>query len=87
VQGEKVPSIKSIKFLGLDLKSNVEWEDEIIAIVRKCEDPMKIVNCAKHTWWGVDPVILIRSYTALKGQGWNVEHFYSTNLRRSKHTN
>ncbi|PNF30200.1 hypothetical protein B7P43_G08428 [Cryptotermes secundus] len=65
VQGEKVSSVKSIKFLGLHLKSNLDWEDEINAIVRKCENPMKIMNCVKHTWWGADPVILIRLYKAL----------------------
>jgi hypothetical protein len=35
VQGEKVNSVKSIKSLGLQLKSNLDWEDEINAIVRK----------------------------------------------------
>jgi hypothetical protein len=29
VQGEKVSSVKSIKFLDLHLKSNLDWEDEI----------------------------------------------------------
>jgi hypothetical protein len=48
-QGEKVTSVKSIKFLGLHLKSNVDWEDEINAIVRKYENPVKIINCVKHT--------------------------------------
>jgi hypothetical protein len=56
---------KSIKFLGLQLKSNLEWEAKIIAINRKCEDPKKIVNCVKHTWWEADPVILVRLYKAL----------------------
>jgi hypothetical protein len=49
VHGKKVISVKSIKFLGLHLKSNLHWEDEINAIVRKSENPMKIVNCVKHT--------------------------------------
>jgi hypothetical protein len=48
-----------IQFLGLHLKSNLDWEDEINAIVRKCKNPIIIVNCVKHTWWGVDPIILI----------------------------
>jgi hypothetical protein len=64
VQGEKVTSVKSIKFLGLHLKSNLDWEDEINAIVRKCENPIKIVNCVKHTSWGADLVILLRLYKA-----------------------
>jgi hypothetical protein len=33
VQGENVSSVKSIKSLGLHLKSNLDWEDEINAIV------------------------------------------------------
>jgi hypothetical protein len=65
VQGEKVSSDKSITFLGLHLKSNLDWEDEINAIVRKCENPMKIVNCVKHTQWGGDLVILVRLYKVL----------------------
>jgi hypothetical protein len=64
VQEEKVFSVKSIKFLAVRLKSNLDWEDEINEIVRKCENPMKIVNCVKHIWWGADPVILLRLYKA-----------------------
>jgi hypothetical protein len=41
VQGVKVSSVKWIKFLGLHLKSNLDWEDEINAIVRKCENRWK----------------------------------------------
>jgi hypothetical protein len=55
VQGEKVPSVKLIKFLGLDLKSNLDWEDEINAIVGRCENTMKIENCVRPTWWGATP--------------------------------
>jgi hypothetical protein len=58
VQGEKVSSVKSIKFLGQHFKSNIGWEDEINEIVRKCANPFKIVNCVKHTWWRVEPIIL-----------------------------
>jgi hypothetical protein len=36
VQREKVSSFKSIKFLGLHLKSTLDWEDEINSIARKC---------------------------------------------------
>jgi hypothetical protein len=28
-------------FLGLHFKSDLDWEDEIKAIVRKCENPIK----------------------------------------------
>jgi hypothetical protein len=65
VQGEKVSSVKSLKFLGLHLTSNLDWEDEINAIVSKCENTMKIVKCVKNTWWGADPVMLMRLYKAL----------------------
>jgi hypothetical protein len=65
VQGEKVSSVKSITFLGLHLKSNLDWEDEVNTVVRKCRNPIKIMNCVKHTWWGVNPVILIRDSKAL----------------------
>jgi hypothetical protein len=47
----------------LHLKSNLDWGDEIHALVRKCENPIKIVNCMKrmkYTWWGANPVILTR---------------------------
>jgi hypothetical protein len=69
VQREKVSLVKSIKFLGLHLKSNLDWVDEINAIVRKCENPIKfkIMNCVKHTWWGADSVILTRLYKVKDG--------------------
>jgi hypothetical protein len=63
--GDHGTKVKSVKFLGLHLKSNLDWEEEINAIVSKCENPMKMVNCLKHTWWGADPEILIRLYKAL----------------------
>jgi hypothetical protein len=31
----------------------------------KCENLIKIMNCVKQTWWGVDPVILMRLHKAL----------------------
>jgi hypothetical protein len=64
-QGEKVSSVKSIKCSGLHLNSILDWEDEINAVVGKCEIPMKIVNCVKHNLWRADPVILMRLYKAL----------------------
>jgi hypothetical protein len=66
VQGEKVSSVKSIKFVGLCLKSNLDWEAEINAVVRKCEDTVKTVNGVKLTCWGADPVISMRLYEALR---------------------
>jgi hypothetical protein len=39
---------KSIKFLSLHLKFNLNWKDKINAIIRMCETPIKIVNCVKH---------------------------------------
>jgi hypothetical protein len=68
VQREKVFSVKSIKLFGLHLKSNLDWEDEINAIVRKCENPIKIVNCVKHTWWGADPVIWMRHKALIRSK-------------------
>jgi hypothetical protein len=49
----------------MHLKSTLDWEDEINAIVRKCENLIKIVNCMKHTWWGAHPVNLMRLYKVL----------------------
>jgi hypothetical protein len=43
-QGEKVSSVKAIEFIGPHLKSNVDREDEINAVVRKYGNPMKIVT-------------------------------------------
>jgi hypothetical protein len=72
--------VKSIKFLlGLYLKSNLDWEKEINAVVRKCENMMKIVNCVKHAWWGATVMDILSenskkecpkiSYRALKARG------------------
>jgi hypothetical protein len=68
-KGRMFFSVKSIKLFGLHLKSNLHWENEIKAIVRKCGTPMKIVNCVKNTWRGADPVILMRFYKVLISSG------------------
>jgi hypothetical protein len=44
--------VKSIKCVGINLNSNLDLQYEINAIGRKCEKPIKIVNCVKHTWCG-----------------------------------
>jgi hypothetical protein len=55
-----------VKFLGLHIATNLNWEKQIESISKKCENPLKILNCIKNTWWwGADPVILLRLYRAL----------------------
>jgi hypothetical protein len=49
LQREKVSSAKSVKYVGLHLKSYLDWKDGINAIGRKCEIPMKTIHCVKHT--------------------------------------
>jgi hypothetical protein len=49
VQRKMVSSVKSIKFLGLHLQSDLDRENEINTTIRKWENPIKIVNCVKHT--------------------------------------
>jgi hypothetical protein len=39
---------------------------------RKCENPMKILKFVKHTWWGADPVILVRFCKSLIS--WRMEY-------------
>jgi hypothetical protein len=64
-KGKRFFFVKSITFLGLHLKSNLDCAEKINAIVRKCENPIKIMNCVKHTWWEADPIILTRLYKSL----------------------
>jgi hypothetical protein len=59
---EKVSSAKSITFLGMHLKSNLDQDGKINAIVRKCENHIKITNPAKHILWGANLVILVKVY-------------------------
>jgi hypothetical protein len=54
------------KIFGSTLTSNLDREDEINAIVRKCKNLMKTVNSVKHTWCGVDAVILYMVFIRLK---------------------
>jgi hypothetical protein len=81
VQGEKIPSVKSIKLLDMPLKSNLVSEDEINGIIRKCEPPIKIMNCVKHTWCGADPLILMRLCKVVMSSRIEYGAFYPINLR------
>jgi hypothetical protein len=49
-------NIYSVK-LNTFLKPNLDWEDEVNAIVGKCENPMNILNCVKNTCWAADSLI------------------------------
>jgi hypothetical protein len=47
-----IRSVQAVKFLGLHTATNLNWEKQIESISKKCENPLKILNCIKITWWG-----------------------------------
>jgi hypothetical protein len=64
VQGEKVSSVKSIKFVSLQLNSTLDCENEINAIVKKCENLDAFHDLCEAHLVEVHPVILLRLYKA-----------------------
>ena len=54
-----------VSFLGLEISRDLNWGPQVRKIVSKCQNPLKILSCLRHTWWGADPALLIRLYIAI----------------------
>lgn len=63
--GVKVKSERVVKFLGTHLHASLDWGPQVRAIIRKCQNTIKILSCLGRTWWGADPMFLISLYKAL----------------------
>ncbi|XP_014471567.1 PREDICTED: RNA-directed DNA polymerase from mobile element jockey-like, partial [Dinoponera quadriceps] len=62
---DRIPRHHSVKFLGMILSSDLKWNKHVNHIWNTCQNPLKILNCLRHTWWGADPSILLGIYRAL----------------------
>ncbi|XP_034938092.1 uncharacterized protein [Chelonus insularis] len=64
--GDKsIVSSCTVKFLGVILEESLSWIPQIEAICSECQNPLAIISCLRGTWWGADPVVLMRLYRAL----------------------
>lgn len=64
-KGTRITESGGLRFLGLQLQSNLNWSLQINNVIAKCQNPLKILGCLRHTWWGADPTLLMRLYIAL----------------------
>lgn len=83
VNGVRVHSSSSVRFLGINFHSSLKWHDQVQRISAACVNPMKIISCLRHTWWGADPSLLIRIYNALIRSRIEYGCFFLHNLPKS----
>jgi len=53
------------KFLGMVLDKRLNWKSHINYITKKCEIPIRILNCIRRTWWGAAPLTMITLYNTM----------------------
>ncbi|XP_043273352.1 uncharacterized protein [Venturia canescens] len=61
----QVQAQHSVKVLGIYFEADHKWNRQIQSIEEKCLKPMTIIRWLRSTWWGADPELLTRLYTAL----------------------
>lgn len=47
------------------LDTRLNWNRHIDYIVKKCNIPIRILNCIRGTWWGADPQTMLTLYKTL----------------------
>lgn len=67
VNDVRIEASSVVKFLGLYFHRifSLKWDQQVEAIVKRCQNPLKILSCLGHTWWGASPALLTRLYKAL----------------------
>lgn len=65
INGHQIFNVKIAKFLGITFQSNLKWDSHINALSKSCFNPLNIINCLRHTWWGADIVTLLNLYKSL----------------------
>ncbi|CAG5103233.1 Protein of unknown function [Cotesia congregata] len=65
VKGSPISNSEVVRFLGMDLQAHLSWKHHIENVDKKCRNALKTINCLRRTWWGADPMLLIRVYRAL----------------------
>lgn len=49
IQGTEMVNSNKVKFLGLNLQSDLGWSTHINHIKQRCENPIKLIKCLGHT--------------------------------------
>lgn len=60
-----VVSTKSARFLGITFDFDLQFNDHINNIHKKCFQAMNIIKFVRGTWWGADPLTLLILYKSL----------------------
>jgi hypothetical protein len=60
-----VPILEVVTFLGLLLHAALNWKQWVAETARKTAGATGILSCLRHTWWGADPLLLLRLYKSL----------------------
>lgn len=55
IKNTTIYETSKVRFLGLFLSSNLNWQHQISHVWKTCQCPLKILSCLRHTWWGADP--------------------------------
>ncbi|XP_043262640.1 uncharacterized protein LOC122403273 [Colletes gigas] len=65
LQGNKINTVQTIRYLGLTLDKKLSWKPHINAVIQKCKNILKVMRYLSHTIWGADREILLKMYTTL----------------------
>jgi len=58
IKNTTIYETSKVRFLGLFLSSNLNWQHQISHVWKTCQCLLKILSCLRHTWWGADPRLL-----------------------------
>lgn len=83
VDNTYISSSNVVKFLGMYFRSSLRWSFHINELVKKCLNASKVIKCLRKTWWGADPILLLRIYRALVRSTIEYGAFLFYNLTRS----
>uniref|UniRef100_A0A1B6C2K7 Uncharacterized protein n=1 Tax=Clastoptera arizonana TaxID=38151 RepID=A0A1B6C2K7_9HEMI len=65
IDGHQISNCKTVKFLGINFHTNLNWTTHLKEIIVKCENPIRTISCLRRTWWGADPAMLLNLYKSL----------------------
>jgi hypothetical protein len=65
VRNYVVSNSEEDKFLGLPLHAALKWKQWVAAAARRTSGAIGILSWLRHTWWGAEPLLLLRLYKSL----------------------
>lgn len=64
--GDKIiESSDCVRFLGMVLHKSLNWDNHINQLIKRCQNPIRTINCLRATWWGADTLVLIKLFKSL----------------------